>query len=231
MEKKYGINGFTLIELVVVIAVIGLLMSFVVPSVQNVMMSAKKSSAQNSLQQIINAYIKYRNEYGDLDNTKISGIIDWAEIMAQYGLLNDPHAYVFQSDAIARAINAPESETIVHSDGKTSTNCWRNNTGVSQEDGWSVNIITGDFSKSINASTTPVAFTRGLQADGTWSNTGVFGTKGGFIAFLDGSVKWYTAATNLLSLDLTKQGVAIKNADGSNGDAIHSNWKILTVGK
>jgi len=45
-------------------------------------------------------------------------------------------------------------------------------------------------------STTPVAWTRGLKTDGTWasetaSTPGVYGSKGGFIAFLDGHVTWY----------------------------------------
>lgn len=223
-------HGFTLIELVVVIAIIGLLMSFVVPSVQNVMFSAKKTSAQNNLQQIVKAYIKYRNEYGDLNSNDIDGIVSWAETIAKYGLLNDPNSYVFSSDYRARTINTPCQETIIHSDGKTPTLCWTNNEGVSITDGWSVNIIVGDFSKSINHSTTPVAFTRGLQHDGTWNETGVFGNKGGFIAFLDGSVKWYETANDLMSLNLKKSGASIIQEDGSNGEALHSTWKILTVG-
>jgi hypothetical protein len=46
-------------------------------------------------------------------------------------------------------------------------------------------------------STTPIAFTRGLKADGTWDNNAdggarsVYGEDGGHIAFLGGNVQFY----------------------------------------
>ena len=40
-------------------------------------------------------------------------------------------------------------------------------------------------------STTPVAWTRGLQADGTWSKDSPYGERGGHIVFLGGNVAFY----------------------------------------
>ena len=43
-----------------------------------------------------------------------------------------------------------------------------------------------------DAATTPVVYTRGLQANGTWSPTsGVYRDTGGFIAFLGGNISFY----------------------------------------
>jgi hypothetical protein len=40
-------------------------------------------------------------------------------------------------------------------------------------------------------STTPIAWTRGLQPDGTWAAHSPFGTDGGHIVFLGGDVRWF----------------------------------------
>lgn len=45
------------------------------------------------------------------------------------------------------------------------------------------------------APTTPVAWTRGLQADGTWAEHAPYGTAGGHVAFLGGEVKFFEKLT------------------------------------
>lgn len=49
--------------------------------------------------------------------------------------------------------------------------------------------------------TTPVAWTRGLQPDGTWSKDSPYGADGGHIVFLGGNVQFYR---NLASAPLTR---------------------------
>jgi hypothetical protein len=61
---------------------------------------------------------------------------------------------------------------------------------------FSVEIIVG-LSESCQENTTPIAYTRGLATTGAWT-TGVFGARGGFIAFLDGKVKWFEDVSGLL---------------------------------
>jgi hypothetical protein len=52
-------------------------------------------------------------------------------------------------------------------------------------------VMAANFPADVRAATTPVAWTRGLQADGKWSPDSPWGTRGGYIAFIDGDVQWY----------------------------------------
>jgi prepilin-type N-terminal cleavage/methylation domain-containing protein len=61
--------GFTMIELLVVVAVIGVLMSLLFPAVQGALDSAKKAQAKNDAMQIATALVAYDTEYGRLPNT------------------------------------------------------------------------------------------------------------------------------------------------------------------
>lgn len=45
-----------------------------------------------------------------------------------------------------------------------------------------------------DSSTTPIAWTRGLQLDGTWSADSPYGGDGGHIVFLGGNVAWFRKA-------------------------------------
>jgi hypothetical protein len=44
--------------------------------------------------------------------------------------------------------------------------------------------------------TTPIAWTRGLQPDGTWAKHSPYGTHGGYIAFLNGGVQFFKTLTS-----------------------------------
>lgn len=209
-------RGFTLVELVVVVSILGLLMSLVVPSISGALDRSRRSSAQNSLKQVAAAYIMYRGSYGDLTEARVPSIPDWALLMAREGYLNDPNAYVFSFDSKARSINTVKKDTIVQGDGSTYSQCWGEVPPV-DANAFSINIVLG-INDSCNASTTPIAFTRGLQEDGTWSSDGVFGKKGGYIAFLDGHVKWYSKVTGkLLKCDLSQMVSNILDAIPSSG--------------
>lgn len=73
--SHYFKKGFTLIELLVVISIIGILAALMFPAVGGAMDSARKSSAQNDVVQIVNAVTSYETEYGKLppSNTTVSG--------------------------------------------------------------------------------------------------------------------------------------------------------------
>jgi prepilin-type N-terminal cleavage/methylation domain-containing protein len=62
-------SGFTMIELLVVVAVIGVLMSLLFPAVQGALDSAKKAQAKNDAMQIATAIVAYDTEYGRLPDT------------------------------------------------------------------------------------------------------------------------------------------------------------------
>jgi prepilin-type N-terminal cleavage/methylation domain-containing protein len=213
VKMKKG-KGFTLIELVVVIAIIGVIMSFVLPSISSVMERSRRSAAQNCLKKIADAYLMYREDKGSFvktDGSAIGNINEFALTLAQEGFLNDPNCYVFPSDSLAQSTNKAKKTTIVHGDGVTRTDCW--GTGPFTEDSFSV-CIAIDLPDSCQPNTTPIAWTRELGEDGYWSDTkGVFGKKGGFIAFLDGKVKWFDNVVNkLMKADMTATTSKIQEA-------------------
>jgi hypothetical protein len=55
--------------------------------------------------------------------------------------------------------------------------------------------------------TTPIAWTRGLQTDGTWAKHSPYGGEGGYIVFLGGNVAFY--------LNLTSAGGELIGRDGN----------------
>ncbi len=59
-------SAFTLIELLIVIAIIGILMSLLFPAVNGAIDAARKAQAKNDVTQIATAIIAYETEYGKL---------------------------------------------------------------------------------------------------------------------------------------------------------------------
>jgi len=59
-------TAFTLIELLIVIAIIGILMSLLFPAVNSAIDAARKAQAKNDVTQIATAVIAYETEYGKL---------------------------------------------------------------------------------------------------------------------------------------------------------------------
>jgi len=58
------IKAFTLIELLIVIAIIGILMALLFPAVGSAITAARKAQARNDVVQIVNACRAYETEYG-----------------------------------------------------------------------------------------------------------------------------------------------------------------------
>jgi hypothetical protein len=100
-------------------------------------------------------------------------------------------------------LHQPSDTRSCTGDGKKEVvDCWGSRTLT--ENSFSV-LIAIDIPDSCQPNTTPIAWTRGVGTGGEWSSTnGVFGTKGGFIAFLDGKVKWFDNVVNkLMKYDMT----------------------------
>ena len=62
-------RGFSLIELMVVVALIVILMSLLFPAVQGALDAAKKAQAKNDVTQIATAIVAFDTEYGRLPST------------------------------------------------------------------------------------------------------------------------------------------------------------------
>lgn len=198
-------KGFTLVELLVAIAVIGILISLLIPAVSKVLDSARKSKGSNNVKQIALAYNQYAfdviegrniqyNEDGNaltLNDDTATSITEWATVLARKGFLNDPNVYCFSGDSGCNMKVIQKS--IANNKTATTTNAWEAQ-NTSNDKVFSVCVIT-NIPPDAPLSTTPVLFTRGLELDGEnvgkWSSSGVYSTKGGFIGFLDGHVEWF----------------------------------------
>jgi prepilin-type N-terminal cleavage/methylation domain-containing protein len=90
-------SAFTLIELLIVIAIIGILMGMLFPAMKGAIDAAKKAQAKNDATQIATAVIAYETEYGKLPlSTKIT--VDKALVDALAGIdtgTNNPRGIVF----------------------------------------------------------------------------------------------------------------------------------------
>ena len=62
--KKQTNKGFTLVELLMVIAIIGLLASILIPTVGTVRENATIAAGKSQLSQYVNAVLQFKNEYG-----------------------------------------------------------------------------------------------------------------------------------------------------------------------
>ena len=67
-------RAFTLIELLIVIAILGILMALLFPAVQGALEAAKKTQAKNDVVQIATAITAYETEYGRLPLTNKTSV-------------------------------------------------------------------------------------------------------------------------------------------------------------
>ncbi len=186
-------KGFTLLEVLTVTAIFAMLAAIFIPIAGKAMDSARKSTVSNNLKQIALAYYSFLNS----DNfQKINGkatLHDFIAVLAEDCDLNDPQLWIIKEDPLVQQFAKPIPSHIAFPDKEFKR--WELDK-VFRDYPLSVTVVKG-ISVNANPSTTPVAWTRGLRLNGRWAPLtdnypGVYGEKGGFIAFLDGHVKWYS---------------------------------------
>jgi len=181
--KPSSCRAFTVIELITVIAVIAILMAVLTPAVSNMMASARRSSDASNLRQLAMATIAYVNEAGATKTLSFSSLNDWAVSLAQSGNFNEPALFLVQGDPALSGVTAQPRKV---------------RSGDVIDATFAATPLSVAAPKTINlngsSASTPIAWTRGLQSDGTWSASAPYGTRGGYIAFLDGHVAFYKQA-------------------------------------
>ncbi len=173
-------GGFTIVELITVVAVIAILMAILTPVVSSMMASARRSSDGSNLRQLAMATIAYMNEAGETKTLSFTSLNDWALKVSTAGNFNEATLFLVSGDPALSAVTT--LPTKVQNSGVIDTT-------------FAATPLSVAVAKSLNlnasAASTPVLWTRGLQASGSWASDSPYGVKGGFIAFLDGHVTFY----------------------------------------
>lgn len=188
--------AFTLIELLTVIAIIGILAAIVIPTVGTVREKAERAVDSNKLREILKAATIYAGDNQDrlpdpqpqsIPNTVLNApqlAWKWPGILAKNKVLEDPTFWFCKNDPAFNATNPVQF--IIQPSAQ------RNTLHLSFTNGRSPSWEFVGGVKMSDSATTPVVYTRGLQSNGTWSATsGVYKDTGGFIAFLGGNVAFY----------------------------------------
>lgn len=188
MKNRKASKGFTLVELLIVIAIIGVLASLIMPNLGSVMGRGDQVKAQNAARSIANAWIAAAKTGSKTRIIVGKDIYAWAERLAIYGDMNEPSMWLLDFDvpvAEKRAEGAPFPISVVN---KTGANTQLNPEFKEYPISWEVANRTDPNAPS----GTPLVWSRGLKPNGSWdANDGVFKDEGGIMAFTDGHVNWF----------------------------------------
>lgn len=171
------------------------------PALEKVGETSKRSVASSNLRQIGQASLIYATDNNDqlppetviINGVRKSGMEGVMLALADGGGLNDASVWFAGSDAAKNkdlsTVNAGSG------DGRTKLQ--------------SPELVNHSYCyvvglSAIDASTTPIAWTRGLQKDGTWSKDSPWNGEGGHVVFLGGNVQWYNNINNANPLIDTK---------------------------
>jgi len=198
--------AFTLIELLTVIAIIGILAALLFPTVGSALDKAKRATDGASIREIAKAAIIYAQDNGESLPNPTPGVILattltatprtllWPGMIARSGILTDPKVYFSKLDPF---FSGTYPVSIINSTlGLTVAKTSLDTTFLSSVPSYE---FVGGL-KTSAPSTTPVAYTRGLLAAGTWSpGSGVYRDVGGFVAFLGGNVEFFSNTNNVFT--------------------------------
>src|SRR5688500_15192492 len=216
-SRQASISAFTLIELLTVIAIIGILAAILIPTNGAVREKAQRAVDANNLREIVKAAMIYAADNNDrlpdpaalVAAGTVSGgsnVYLWPAVLAKNNILTDPTFYFAKNDqhfdgAYPAGIVDPASagRKVVDAAFAAAALSWEFVGGLRMGD----------------PATTPVAYTRGLKAaDGLWdNNSGVYKDSGGFIAYLGGNVVFQSSAANAFTSNTSGRKVSnVRNA-------------------
>ena len=215
--------AFTLIELLTVIAIIGILAGIIIPTVGKVQTTAKRAADMSNLRQIGQASLIFAQSSKDLLPGKI-----------------DTTTFSYSPAATLATSVKTVAAALAAGAGLESGKMWISKADDTADDTVNAsvgNVLTGSTIKTINSTfssaivafgyvvglstnygpNTPIAYTRGIanSADGTWSaTTGTYKSDGGHIVFMGGNVTFYK------NLGSSAAAGELTNSSGNNTNLI-----------
>lgn len=149
--------------------------------------SALRSVASSNLRQIGQASLIFASDNAD-KIPAATDVWDFARQLAVGGGLNDASIWINPIDPGARETSVT---TVLAADGKTLDTAFAKLKP-------SIAVLLSGLDTGLEPSTTPIAWTRGLQPDGTWAAHSPYGTRGGHIVFLGGNVQYFHSVVGQL---------------------------------
>lgn len=158
--------------------------AIVIPTVGTVRETAHRSVAGSNLRQIGQAGLIAASDNQDvLPGAMATDVHDYARILAKHGGLNDATIWTFWTDP-AGGEAANRISTVLAKDREALEPEF-----AKLKPSWAVALHPG--MKADMPATTPIAWTRGWQADGTWAAHAPYGADGGNVVFLGGNVSFF----------------------------------------
>ena len=227
-------RGFSLVELLTVIAVIGVLIALIIPTVGGIQANARKTQAKSNLRQIAIAYSQYANGGNRPRSINAATIYDWTRVLAQNVDFNQPDIYILGEDPLVEQAGDRVYPQVIATPPADGTGQW---TVHPDFQGFPLSFaVANKLSSQASAASTPVAWTRGLSTSGTWNdlesaNPGVYGNDGGHIAFLSGTVEFFSDVSaeggQLIHYTSKNPTGSIKESLNPGAEGLDSNGKTF----